>query len=110
MLTTNNGSNIEDIVGDVAKKISDENVIIVSSDEEELYFDRLVDDLKKGITYTAFHNKQLQYKLYRSKFIEYCQTRQQLIEKLLRQINQVTFSQCLHILQTRTLSKAIEYS
>jgi vacuolar-type H+-ATPase subunit E/Vma4 len=44
-------SDDEDIVGDVAKKISDENVIIVSSDEEELYFDRLVDDLKKGITY-----------------------------------------------------------
>lgn len=68
------------------KCLSEENIIFLSFDEEELYFNRLTEDLRKGITYSAFHNKQLHYHLYRSKFITYCESRRDLLEELLRQI------------------------
>lgn len=71
---------------DAPKCLSEENIIFLAVDEEEQYFNRLIEDLRKGITYSAFHNKQLHYQLYRSKFIAYCESRQKLIEQLLRQI------------------------
>ncbi|XP_063424146.1 uncharacterized protein LOC134707914 [Mytilus trossulus] len=83
-------SSDEDTIEDQNGKAvtSDENVIFISSDEEETYFDRLIEDLKRGITYSAFHNQQLHYNIYRSKFIAYFKTRQSDVEKLLRQIEE----------------------
>lgn len=46
-------------------------LIKLSEDNEEAYFDRLIDDLKNRDFKSTFHNKQLEYKLFRLKLIDY---------------------------------------
>lgn len=45
--------------------------IKLSKDNEETYFDRLINDLKNQDIQSTLHNKQLQYSLFRSKLIDH---------------------------------------
>ncbi|VDI12122.1 Hypothetical predicted protein [Mytilus galloprovincialis] len=46
-----------------------DDVIMLSGDEEEVYFQRLLNDLNRLIITSTFHNKQLKYKPFREKLI-----------------------------------------
>ncbi|CAC5381668.1 unnamed protein product [Mytilus coruscus] len=59
-------------------------IVIDGEDAEKRYFDRLMIDLKQGVTYSTFHNSQLKYELYRKKFIWYSRMRKQKVIELLK--------------------------
>ncbi|XP_063432909.1 ankyrin repeat and KH domain-containing protein 1-like [Mytilus trossulus] len=50
---------------------STEHFIILSEEMEELYFERLVRDLRQRYIYSTLHNKQLVHEPYRKKLIRY---------------------------------------
>ncbi|XP_071164032.1 uncharacterized protein [Mytilus edulis] len=65
-----------------------EFIIPVPKEKEEQYFKRLFVDtnreiLNNEITFTAFANRQLQYKVYRDKFISYCTQNDELKKHIL---------------------------
>ncbi|CAG2210494.1 unnamed protein product [Mytilus edulis] len=65
-----------------------EFIIPVPEEKEEQYFKRLFVDTNReifnnDITFTAFANRQLQYKVYRDKFISYCTQNDELKKHIL---------------------------
>lgn len=50
-----------------------ENMIIVSAEKEKDYLERLCTDMKKGNVEHVFLNRQLQYRLFRTKLISLCE-------------------------------------
>ncbi|XP_063416307.1 ankyrin repeat and KH domain-containing protein 1-like [Mytilus trossulus] len=64
-----------------------DNLIFIHNEEaQKIYFDRLLSDLKKGITYSTFHNRQLIHKLYRDKFCKYCRERKDEVVEILNNL------------------------
>lgn len=49
-----------------------EMLISIKTENETLYFDRLINDLENGDTCSFFHNRQLEEKMYRKQFLKYC--------------------------------------
>ncbi|CAC5420916.1 unnamed protein product [Mytilus coruscus] len=70
-------------------------IIIYDDSSEKKYFDRLMIDLEQGITYSTFHNSQLQYKSYREKFISFFRSRKQKVTKLLKHLKNDTHDNTL---------------
>ncbi|VDI03046.1 Hypothetical predicted protein [Mytilus galloprovincialis] len=48
-----------------------DNSIALSTDQEKIYFERLLSDLKEHVMISTFHNYQLIYKTFRDKLISY---------------------------------------
>ncbi|XP_063412635.1 uncharacterized protein LOC134695341 [Mytilus trossulus] len=48
-----------------------DNSIALSTDQEKIYFERLLSDLKQHVMISTFHNYQLIYKTFRDKLISY---------------------------------------
>ncbi|VDI83588.1 Hypothetical predicted protein, partial [Mytilus galloprovincialis] len=69
----------------------------VKDDEntEKRYFDRLMIDLGQGISYSTFHNSQLQYKSYREKFISFFKSRKEKAIPLLKNLKGDTHNNSL---------------
>lgn len=57
----------------IFKSINDapvkDDVIVLTGDEEDEYFERLLNDFKESIIISTFHNKQLKYNSFREKII-----------------------------------------
>ncbi|XP_071124052.1 uncharacterized protein [Mytilus edulis] len=70
-------------------------IIIYDDKSENKYFDRLMIDLEQGITYSTFHNSQLQYKSYREKFISFFSLRKQKASALLKNFESDTHTNTL---------------
>lgn len=51
---------------------SERNIFRINNNNEKVYFDRLFTDLKHGDMLSTFHNSQLTFELYKTKFIKYC--------------------------------------
>lgn len=64
--------------------------------EKNLYFDRLMEDLKVGVTYSTFHNSQLHYTKYRELFCAYCYDRIQRVIAVLYNLKNLNQSQILN--------------
>lgn len=61
-------------------------IFIDHKDTQKIYFDRLMNDLEQGITYSTFHNSQLSNESYRDKFCKYCKGRKQKVVEILNQL------------------------
>lgn len=65
-----------------------ENLIFIDDEStEKKYFNRLMTDLEEGITYSTFHNSQLEHETYIQKFCDYCNGRKPKITALLNQLH-----------------------
>lgn len=63
--------------------ISDMKIFRIDKKSEQIYFDRLFSDLKHGDMLSTFHNSQLTFESYRTKFIKYCSKPESNFENIL---------------------------
>ncbi|CAC5423570.1 unnamed protein product [Mytilus coruscus] len=84
-------------------------ILIKDTDIQKRYFDRLMDDLERRITYSVFHNSQLKDKTYRDKFCEYCRRRQQKVKDLLNRLQKHTSEQSENQIDNTTEKGDNEY-
>jgi hypothetical protein len=84
ILTHGSGTFIaERVLFETIKEDCDELKIVIPSDLEDSYFDRMVVEIENNRFYNVFKNVQVRNELYQEKFISFLSKHQRIIQKLL---------------------------